>query len=109
MKKLMSFLLCLLVLFLLATNPSTGDFTSWYVEQCVSDSILPLPDQVCDAFAQYLESDVKCSNYGLCSVYTYRGSMTLGIGQNFFPMDELATQFETLRSSYDNWSAQFDD
>lgn len=109
MKKLMSFLMCLLLLFLLGTNPSTSEFTSWYVDQCAADFIVPLPDQLCDAFAQFLESYVERSNYGFCSVYTFHGITTVGIADRFFPLDELSIQFEDLRSSFETWYAEFAD
>lgn len=109
MKKLMSFLLCLLLLFLLFTNPSTSEFTSWYVDQCAADFIIPIPDQVCEAFAQFLESYVERSNYGFCSVYSFYGVTTVGICDRFFPLDELSVQFVDLLATFDDWYAQFAD
>ena len=107
MKTLFRCLMCLVLAFLILTNPTTGAFTSWYVDETLADCPISIPERCEDAFAQYLEKDTECSNYVLCSIYTYGNSMTLGIGGRFFPLDDLNAQLEGLIGEYSDWTARY--
>lgn len=108
MKQFLSrLLIAALLLFLFSSNPTTEEFAHWYVSESFSDAAVPVPEVLADAFAQHLADGSQRSNYLLCSVFTYNGSMTLGIGNRFFPVAELSQQFEALQSEFSAWAEQY--
>lgn len=104
MKKLISLLLAaVLVAFLILTNPTTEEFAVWYGQQTVTDADASILEQTLSSFAAYLANGAERDNYLVCSIFTYDGHKTLGIGLRFFPLDALAEQAADLRSTYAAW------
>lgn len=103
MKTIISLLLFALIAFLSLTNPTSEEFVSWYLQESLAD----LPDadfeQTCDMFAGHVRRRLDRRDYLFCSVFTYGGRTTLGIGLNFFPIDALGSQTELLRADYAAW------
>lgn len=108
MKQFLSrLLIAVLLLFLFASNPTTDEFAHWYVSESFSDAAFPIPEFLENAFSQHLADGTQRSNYLLCSVFTYNGSMTLGIGHRFYPVDELNQQFDALQNEFTAWAEQY--
>lgn len=104
MKKLISLLLvAALLVFLCTTNPTTEEFAAWYADQTNLDNDGSAMDQAMAAFTEYLARSAERSDYLVCSVFSYDGHKTLGIGLMFFPIDSLSEQVDDLRSDYANW------
>lgn len=96
-------LLAALVCFLCVTNPTGEEFSSWYVQQSLAGAPDPVFDEVSDAFCEHLNETAQRRDYLLCSVFSYEGRQTLGIGLMFFPVDSLSAQAENLRADYADW------
>lgn len=104
MKQFLSLLLSVALLcFLCVTNPTTDEFADWYADQSLDDMSASVSGQISDAYAQFLALDTQRSDYLFCSVFTYHGNKTLGIGLMFFPVDSLQEQLGALRSGYASW------
>ena len=106
MKKIISLLLVVVLLaFLCLTNPTTEEYAAWYTKR-VEDAIgsdASMFDQALTAFAGHLAGYAHRDNYTVCSVFTYDGHKTLGIGLMFFPIDSLSEQVDNLRDAYADW------
>ena len=106
MKKFISLLLvAALLCFLFVTNPTTEEFAAWYARQAekslsTESNVL---NQVLVSFRGLLAETAHPDNYLCCSVFTYNGHRTLGVGLMFFPLDSLGEQFQDLRSTYAEW------
>ena len=106
MKKLISLILVAAILFFLSvTNPTTEEFADWYARQTETQlgTDSTVFDQLLSSFSGFLAGQAQRDNYGICSVFTYNGQKTLGIGLMFFPLEPLNEQAEDLRSIYADW------
>lgn len=104
MKKLISLVLAAVLLaFLILTNPTTEEFAAWYGQQTVADADASILEQALSTLSARLASSAERENYLVCSVFTYDGCKTLGIGLRFFPLDDLTEQIADLRSDFVTW------
>lgn len=90
-------LLTTLFFFLLLTNPTTDEYTSWYVTQVLADAPDGVFEQAVDLVGERLITETERTDYLICSVFTFRGRQVLGIGQSFFPAEPIALQPELLQ------------
>ena len=104
MKKIISLLLVAALLgFLCMTNPTTEEFAGWYAEQTAYPETGTVLDDASAAFTAYLARGAERSDYLICSVFTFNGHKTLGIGLMFFPVDSLSEQVDAFRTGYIEW------
>lgn len=103
MKTIISLLLLAAVAFLCLTNPTSEEYLSWYINESLSDLPDDVFEQTGDIFCSHVRRRVQRNDYLFCSVYTYAGRTTVGLGLNFFPIDSLGGQTELLRSDYTDW------
>lgn len=103
MKTIVSLLLFAAIAFLCLTNPTADEYISWYVSASLDDVPDAEFDRMGDRFCSHMRSQVRRSDYLLCSIYTYRGRDTLALGLLFFPLDSMAGQMQMLRTDYDLW------
>lgn len=105
MKKLFSLILVIvLIAFLVLTKPTPAEFAQYYAEQNFSDETIL--DDLMQSFVLHMASQADYRDYGVCRVFTYNGSQTLGIALTFWPLDDLTQQAEDLRSEYAQWLEQ---
>ena len=98
MKKLISLVLAAVLLaFLILTNPTTEEYTSWYATQVLADAPDGVFEQAVDLVGERLIAETERTDYLICSVFTFRGRQVLGIGQSFFPAEPIALQPELLQ------------
>lgn len=106
MKTIISLLLVVaLFAFLCVTNPTTEEFAAWYtnqIEEAVG-SDASMFEEAFTVFAGHLATYAQRDDYTVCSVFTYDGHKTLGIGLMFFPIDALSEQAGGLRDVYAEW------
>lgn len=103
MKSVISLMLFAVIALLCLTNPTSEDYVSWYLNESLADLPDDDFDRTGDVFGSYVRRRVRRSDYLFCSVFTYEGRTTLGLGMTFFPIDSLGSQRELLRSDYTDW------
>lgn len=105
MKKLFCLILVvLLVAFLFLTKPTPAEFAEYYAQQNFSDETIL--DGLMQEFVLHMASQADYQDYGICRVFEYNGSQTLGIALTFWPLDDLTQQAEDLRAEYAQWLDQ---
>lgn len=105
MKFISILLVIALLAFLFATNPTNEDFATWYIakaEEALSEDASVL-DQIVNAFTSHLAVAAHRDDYKFCSVFTYGGHKTLGVGLMFFPLDPITEQADALIDAYADW------
>lgn len=103
MKTIISLLLFAVIAFLCLTNPTSEEYLSWYINESLSDLSDDAFELAGDVFCSHVRRRVQRSDYLFCSVFTYEGRTTLGIGLTFIPIDSLGSQAELLRTDYTAW------